>query len=277
VAEVSAKKSAELPPVGEPLPAPVPDSHTHLDMVQSAVGVGMTEAMDRARSVRIDPVVTVGTDVATSEWSVEAAQRHPSVYAAVAVHPNETTGVTDTDLDRIAELARRPRVRAVGETGLDHYRDWAPASDQERSFRAHIAIAKASGRALMIHDREAHDDVLRILEEEGPPPLVVFHCFSGDADMARLCADRGYVMSFAGNLTFSSAHPLREAARVAPAELILVETDAPFLTPAPFRGRPNAPDLAAVTLRALAELKQIDLLDLCHTVAANAERTLGPW
>lgn len=267
----------ELPPVPERLPFPVPDAHTHLEMVESTTGVGVAAALDRAHAAGIDRVVTVGTDVATSEWSVAAAHQHPAVYAAVAIHPNETSNLSDAELDRIAALARDPRVRAVGETGLDYYRDWAPRSAQEASFRSHIAIAKESDRALMIHDRDAHADVLRVLDEEGSPDRVVFHCFSGDEEFARACAERGYLMSFAGNLTFSSARALRNAARVAPLDLILVETDAPFLTPSPYRGRPNAPDLAALTLHALAEVKGVEVADLGRMVADNAVRAFGAW
>jgi TatD DNase family protein len=180
-------------------------------------------------------------------------------------------------LAEIEALARRPRVVAVGETGLDYYRDHAAPDVQRWWFREHIKIAKRTGKALMIHDREAHADVLRILEEEGPPPRVVFHCFSGDVAMAKHCAEAGYVMSFAGNVTFANAQPLRDAAAAAPPGLLLAETDAPFLTPVPNRGRPNAPAQVAYTLRCLAEVQGLDLAEFCDTVTATAERTFGPW
>ncbi len=180
-------------------------------------------------------------------------------------------------LAEIGALAGLPQVRAVGETGLDYYRDWAPPEVQREWFRAHIEIAKQAGKPLVIHDRDAHEDVLRILDADGPPEHVIFHCFSGDAAMAKRCAEAGYLMSFAGNVTFSSAQPLREAAAVAPVELILAETDAPFLTPVPFRGKPNAPALAALTLRAIAEVKQADLAGLCAAVTATGERVFGPF
>jgi TatD DNase family protein len=199
------------------------------------------------------------------------------VNAAVAIHPNDTTGVDDAVLDDIEAMAAHPKVRAIGETGLDYYRDWAPQEDQRRSFRAHIAMAKRTGLALMIHDRDAHDDVLRILQEEGAPEQVVFHCFSGDAEMAKVCADRGYVMSFAGNVTFRNAEPLREALRVAPLDLVLVETDAPFLTPVPHRGKPNASYLIPYTVRFMAEVKGVDLAELCTAIASNGERVFGSW
>jgi len=168
-------------------------------------------------------------------------------------------------------------VRAIGETGLDYYRDWAPAQVQREWFRGHIDIAKQTGKALVIHDREAHEDVLRILDADGPPERVIFHCFSGDAAMAKRCAEAGYLMSFAGNVTFSSAGQLREAAAAAPLELILVETDAPFLTPVPNRGKPNSPAMVAYTLRAIAEVKQVDVADVCGAVMAAGERAFGPW
>jgi TatD DNase family protein len=177
----------------------------------------------------------------------------------------------------IAELAALPQVRAVGETGLDYYRDSAPPEVQREWFRAHIEIAKRTGKALMIHDRDAHDDVLAILAEQGPPEHVIFHCFSGDAAMARKCASAGYVLSFAGTVTFSSATRLREAAIAVPAGQLLVETDAPFLTPVPNRGRSNAPAQVAHTLRAIAELKRLDVAELCGIVTATGERVFGQW
>jgi len=263
--------TAPAPPPA--LPRPALDSHTHLDMMD----VPVPEAMEAARAAGIVRVVTVGTTPESSRWSAERAGRHEGLYAAVAIHPNETAAVTDEALAGIEALAALPRVVAVGETGLDYYRDHAAPDVQRWWFREHIKIAKRAGKALMIHDRDAHADVLRILEEEGPPPRVVFHCFSGDAAMVKQCAEAGYVMSFAGNVTFANAQPLREAAAAAPADLLLAETDAPFLTPVPNRGRPNAPAQVAYTLRCLAELKGMDLAGLCDTVTATAERTFGPW
>jgi len=245
-----------------------------------------------ARAAGIVRIVTVGTDVESSRWSARCADDHDGVYAAVAIHPNETQAVSAEVgrgapapgssaaagvLAAIEDLARLPRVVAVGETGLDYYRHHAEPGVQRWWYREHIAIAKRAGKALMIHDREAHADVLRILEEEGPPDRVVFHCFSGDVAMAKQCAEAGYVMSFAGNVTFANAQPLRDAAAAAPADLILAETDAPFLTPVPNRGKPNEPALTADTLRCLAEVKGLDLADLCDTVTATAQRTFGPW
>jgi TatD DNase family protein len=180
-------------------------------------------------------------------------------------------------LAEIEALARQPRVVAVGETGLDYYRDHAAPDVQRWWFREHIKIAKRTGKALMIHDREAHADVLRLLEEEGPPPRVVFHCFSGDVAMVKQCAEAGYVMSFAGNVTFTNAQPLRDAAAAAPPHLLLAETDAPFLTPVPNRGKPNEPAQVAYTLRCLAQVQGLDLAELCDTVTATAQRAFGPW
>ncbi len=233
--------------------------------------------MAAAHAVGVRRVLTIGCDLPSSSWSAEAARENGDVYAAVAMHPNETTGITDDVIRDIAVMAEMPQVRAVGETGLDYYRDWAPPGDQQRSFRGHIEIAKSAGKTLVIHDREAHDDVLRILAEEGAPDKVVFHCFSGDATMAKECATRGYVMSFAGNVTFKNAGPLREALKVAPLELLLVETDAPFLTPMPYRGKPNASYLIPLTVRHMAEVKDLDLAELCAAISATGERLFGPW
>jgi TatD DNase family protein len=280
----SGASTAGVPPP-EPLPADALDSHTHLDLIERPV----PEILADARAARITRVVTIGVDVATSRWAADCADAHPGVYAAVAVHPNETARAStgpaggrdpagrDAVLAEIASLAALPQVRAVGETGLDYYRDWAPPAVQRDWFRAHIEIAKRAGKALMIHDRDAHEDVLRILEDEGPPEHVIFHCFSGDAAMAKRCAEAGYVMSFAGNVTFSNAGQLRDAAAAAPLDLILAETDAPFLTPVPYRGRPNAPALVAHTLRAIAEVKHVDLAELCAAVTATGERVFGSW
>jgi len=282
--------TAPVPP--SPLPRPALDSHTHLDMVDLPV----SQVVAAARAAGIVRIVTVGTDVESSRWSVRCAEDHDGVYAAVAIHPNEVFARGDDPpqppahgraarppvpprevLAEIEALAGSPQVVAVGETGLDYYRDHAAPDVQRWWFREHIKIAKRAGRALMIHDREAHADILRILEEEGPPDRVVFHCFSGDVPMVKQCAEAGYVMSFAGNVTFGNAQPLRAAAAAAPADLILAETDAPFLTPVPNRGKPNEPALTADTLRCLAEVKGMDLADLCDAVTATAARTFGPW
>jgi TatD DNase family protein len=271
------------PVVTDPLPRPALDGHTHLDMM----GLPVPGVLAAARRAGIARVVTVGTDLESSRWSAACAGQYDDVYAAVAIHPNDTEAAaagaggdadrTDEVLAEIEYLAGLPQVRAVGETGLDYYRDHSDPARQRDWFRAHIQIAKRTGKALMIHDREAHEDVLRILAEETPPPRVVFHCFSGDVEMAKRCAEAGYVMSFAGNLTFASAQNLRDAAAVAPAGLLLTETDAPFLTPVPWRGKPNSPALTAYTVRCLAEVKNMDVAELCDQLTATGERMYGPW
>jgi TatD DNase family protein len=269
------------PAAAEPLPAPAFDSHCHLDIM----GLPVPDVLGQARAAGIERVITVGIDLESSRWSARCADEYDSVYAAVAIHPNDTAKATEGGdglaaedvLAEIETLAGLPQVRAVGETGLDYYRDHSGPGLQRDWFRAHIGIAKRTGKALMIHDREAHEDVLRILAEEGPPDKVVFHCFSGDEQMAKRCADQGYVMSFAGNLTFNSAQNLRDAAAVAPADLLLAETDSPFLTPVPYRGRPNSPAMVAYTIRRLAEVRDMDLAALCAQVTATGERIFGPW
>jgi TatD DNase family protein len=268
---------AVVPPP-EPLPAEALDSHCHLDLIERPVA----EVLAAARAAGIARVVTIGIDLASSRWAARCAGEHDGVYAAVAIHPNETTSASpDTQRDevlaQVAGLAALPQVRAIGETGLDYYRDHASPAVQRDWFRAHIEIAKRAGKALVIHDRDAHEDVLAMLEAESPPEKVIFHCFSGDAAMAKRCAEAGYVMSFAGNITFKNAQPLREAAAAAPLDLLLVETDAPFLTPVPHRGKPNSPAMVAHTVRALADLKQVPVKDLCAQLTATGERMFGPW
>ncbi len=279
--ERAARRAGEFPPPPEPLAVPVFDSHTHLDITVEETG---TESVDSllaaAAKVGVDRVVQVGVDVPSSQWSAALAARDDRVLAAVALHPNDAPRLDDLDeaLRAIEALAAEPRVRGIGETGLDTYRtgDEGRAA-QETSFRAHIAIAKRHGKALIIHDRDAHRRVLEVLDAEGAPDTVILHCFSGDADFAAECVRRGYLLSFAGTVTFASAGELRAAAAVTPPEQMLVETDAPFLTPTPYRGRPNASYLIPLTVRALAETTGIDLDDLCAAISANGERVLGPW
>lgn len=278
------------PPPPEPLRVAVADSHTHLDMQSGTVEEGLA----KAASVGVTTVVQVGCDVKGSRWAAETAAAYENVHAAVALHPNEAPrivhgdpdgwsrqgaragggdGALDEALAEIEALAALDHVKAVGETGLDFFRTGPEGTAaQERSFRAHIEIAKRRGKALVIHDREAHADVLRILREEGAPERTVFHCYSGDAEMARECAAAGYYMSFAGTVTFKNAAPLREALAVAPLELLLVETDAPYLTPAPYRGRPNAPYLIPLTVRAMAAVRGLDEDAMATALAANTAR-----
>ncbi|MEV6298094.1 TatD family hydrolase [Actinoplanes sp. NPDC051861] len=283
----SSRRSGEFPPAPEPLAVPVFDSHTHLDLTVQEAGVPGDGAGDpiealitAAAKSGVDRLVQVGVDVASSRWGAELAARHESVLAAVALHPNEAPRLSDLDsaLREIEELAAHPRVRGVGETGLDTFRtgDEGRAA-QEESFRAHIAIAKRYGKALIIHDRDAHDDVLRVLDAEGAPDTVVLHCFSGDAEFAAECVRRGYHLSFAGTVTFASAANLREAAAITPPEQMMVETDAPYLTPMPHRGRPNASYLIPLTVRALAQARGVDVDELCATISANGDRVFGSW
>jgi TatD DNase family protein len=267
-------REGEAPPLPEPLAVAVADSHCHLDIMGGDVAAQLALAV----SVGIDTVVQIGVDVASSRLAVELARSYVSVHAAVALHPNEAGrgAATEAAIAEIALLASDPAVVAIGETGLDHFRTEPSGQGmQEESFRAHIAIAKATGKTLVIHDRDAHDDVLRVLLEEGAPDRVVFHCYSGDEAMARVCADAGYYLSFAGPVTFKPNDELRAAAAVCPADRLLVETDAPFLTPMPFRGRPNAPYLIPLTMRALAAARGADLDELCGQVAANGKRAFN--
>ncbi len=271
----AAGRTGDPPPLPEPLPVDILDSHAHLDLMD----VDVEQALAAAASVGIGTVVQVGVDVASSRWSAQVAGEHPTVHAAVALHPNEAGrgAATDEALREVEALAALPQVVAVGETGLDHFRTTTEAGHrlQEESFRAHIGIAKRTGRTLVIHDRDAHDDVLRVLLDEGAPDRVVFHCFSGDVAMARACAEHGFWMSFAGPVTFRPNDDLRAAAAATPAELLLVETDAPFLTPMPFRGRPNAPYLVPLTVRALAGVKGLELAALCEVLADNGRRAFA--
>ncbi len=261
------------PPAPPPLRTETVDSHCHLD----AMGVPVAEAVAAAQAVGVRRMVTVGDTMASSRWCAATAAEFPDVYAAVAVHPNETADFTDADAEELAALAALPQVRAVGETGLDYYWGRVAPEIQQKAFRTHIDIAKRTGKALVIHDRDAHDDVLRVLESEGAPQRTVFHCFSGDVSMSRHCVERGYYLSFSGTVTFKNAAATREAASVVPLGLLLVETDAPFLTPAPYRGRPNAPYLVPLTVRALADVKGVGEDELAAATAANAERVFGPW
>jgi TatD DNase family protein len=261
------------PPLPEPLPSPVFDSHCHLD----AMGVDVRQSLVDAAAVGVTRVVTVGDTLASSQWSVDTAAAHPGVAAAVGVHPNELGDLDESTWDGLAALAARPEVVAIGETGLDFYWDRVPAPVQEEGFRRQLALAKEAGKPVVIHDRDAHADVLRVLREEGAPEWTVFHCFSGDAGMAVECVRAGYVLSFAGTLTFRNAPALRAAAAEVPLSQLLVETDAPFLTPVPFRGRPNAPYLIPLTARALAEVKGVPVERLCEEVTRTGQRIFGDW
>ena len=276
-------RDVSRPPAPEPLAVPVYDNHCHLEIQDGDEALDVAAQLDRGLAVGIAGVVQAGGDIESSRWSADAADAHPRVLAAVAIHPNEApayaaAGRLEEAIAVIDELAARPRVRAIGETGLDFFRtgaDGRPA--QYESFEAHIALAKKHGLAMQIHDRDAHEEVLATLARVGAPERTVFHCFSGDARMARVAAEHGYYLSFAGNVTFSNAHNLRDALAVIPRERILVETDAPFLTPTPYRGRPNAPYLVPVTMRFMAAELDTDLDELCAQIAANTLAVYGSF
>jgi len=275
------------PPMPAPLRTPVVDSHCHLDMSATddpPLPVG--EALARAAAVGVPRIVQIGCDLPGARWAVDVAEQFPQVVAAVSLHPNEAPRIAgrsgraalETAWAEIDALAGHPRVRAVGETGLDFFRTGEDGRDvQEESFRRHIAMAKSRDKALVIHDRDAHDDVVRVLADEGAPDRVVFHCFSGGPELARTCAEHGWVMSFAGTVTFRNAGLLRDALAVAPTDLLLVETDAPYLTPHPYRGRPNASYLVPLTVRAMAAVKGLDEDDLAASIATTTERIFGSW
>ncbi|QDG64265.1 TatD family hydrolase [Pseudarthrobacter sp. NIBRBAC000502771] len=272
-----------FPPAPEPLPVPVMDNHTHLDFPEGKGPVGVKAALDAAEAVGVLGAVQVGCDLESSRFTVEAVDLDERLLGAVALHPNDAPqyaarGELEAALAEIEQLAAHPRIRAIGETGLDFYRtEGAGLRHQEYSFRRHIDIAKRLDLTLQIHDRDAHGDVVRVLREEGAPERVVFHCFSGDEDLARTCNEQGWWMSFAGTLTFKNAANLRAALAVADRELVMVETDAPFLTPHPHRGRPNASYMVPYTVRAMAELTGSDLAALCTAISENTVRAYGSW
>ena len=275
-----------MPEAPDPLPIPVVDNHTHLDISRDGEAVSVDDlgpVLAEAAAVGVDRVVQIGCDLPGARFAVEAAERYAGVVAGVALHPNEVPGLAasgglDAAYAEIERLAAHPRVRVVGETGLDYYRtgpDGAPA--QQDSFRWHIDLAKRLDRTLQIHDRDSHDDVLRVLAEEGAPERTVLHCFSGGPDMARECVDRGYHLSFSGTVTFKSSKALRAALAQTPLELVLVETDAPYLTPHPWRGATNTPALVPLTVRSMAAVLGVAVPTLCQALSDNAERLYGPW
>ncbi|XNZ00544.1 TatD family hydrolase [Micrococcus luteus] len=282
------KRRLEYPPAPEPLSVRVVDNHTHLDFRDGLVTVTPSQAMDAAEAVGVRGAIQVGCDVESARFTIESIDADPRLLGAVAIHPNDAArhaerGDLDAALTEIERLAAHPRVRAVGETGLDYFRtrDEAGHAVQQESFRWHIRLARSLGKALQIHDRDAHEDVVRILLEEqagaGLPEKVVFHCFSGEAELARTCNERGWYMSFAGPVTFKANDALREALREAREDLLLVETDAPFLTPHPYRGRPNAPYLVPYTLRHMAETRGVDVEMLARAINANTTAVYGEF
>lgn len=279
------------PPLPQPLPAPVIDAHCHLEVAHRGLELlSPLDAVTVAEAANVTRIVQVGCDLAAARWSVQVAERVPGLVAAIGIHPNDAARLVAREgkaalaqtLAEIEELAAAPFVRGIGETGLDYFRTGPEGQQtQAEAFRWHIDLARRTGRALVIHDRDAHADVLDILADEaangGLPEAVQLHCFSGDAQMARVCADNGWYVSFAGVVTFRNAPDLHEAAKVVPNELILVETDAPYLTPEPYRGQTNASYLVPLTVRRLAALRNQDLGELCGHLYDNAQRAFGGW
>jgi TatD DNase family protein len=270
-------------PLPEPLPVPTVDSHAHMEIVTDAAfdSKDVADVIAEAKSVNVDRIVQVGYSAEQSRWCVGAAEKwNSSVLAAVALHPNEAPVVDDlkADLKIIEELAQHPRVRAIGETGLDYFRTPPELrARQQESFKWHIDLAKRTNKALVIHDRDSHDDVLSILLEVGAPEKTVFHCFSGDVAMAKICIERGYILSFAGTLTFKNAPELRDSVKLVPLDQLLVETDSPFLAPAPHRGAGNTPAQIANIVRAMATERNQDLAELATALSENAERVFGSF
>ena len=273
----------EPAPLPEPLPVPTVDAHAHIEIVTDAApdSDAVRKVLDDAKSVNVDRIVQVGYSAEQSQWCVDMANAFPGrVLAAVALHPNEAPIVENLEADWaiIEKLAQEPRVRAIGETGLDYFR--TPPELQKRqqeSFKWHIDLAKRTKKALVIHDRDSHEDVLSVLLEVGAPEKTVFHCFSGDVEMAKICIDRGYILSFAGTLTFKNAPSLREAVKLVPHDQLLVETDSPFLAPAPHRGALNTPAQIANIVRAMAAERDEDVAELATALSQNAERIFGSF
>ena len=273
----------EFAPLPEPLPVAVADAHAHLEIVTNDTpdSDAVRKVLDEAKSVGVDRMVQVGYSAEQSEWCAALADLYPGrVLAAVALHPNEAPVVEDlaADLAIIERLAYLPRVRAIGETGLDYFRTPPELRGVQReSFKWHIELAKKTNKALVIHDRDSHEDVLSVLLEVGAPEKTVFHCFSGDVEMAKTCIERGYILSFAGTMTFKNAPALREAVKLVPYSQLLVETDSPFLAPTPHRGMQNTPAQIPTIVRAIAAERGDDLAELCDALSKNTERVFGSF
>jgi TatD DNase family protein len=277
-------RDLRYPPLPEPLEVGTYDNHTHLDIEDGDEPLSVTEQLDRATSSGIVGVVQVGVTLESSKWSAALAEKEPRVLAAVALHPNEAPlyenrSALDSAIAEIAVLANQSRVRAIGETGLDFFRTSGEDAIalQKHSFEEHIRIAKENDIALMIHDRDAHAEVVKTLKRVGAPERVVFHCYSGDVDLAEICNENGWYMSFAGNITIKRNQHLRDSLAIARKELVLVETDAPFLTPEPYRGRPNASYLVPITVRKMAEVLDSDANQVAAQLTANTEAVYGVW
>lgn len=276
-------RGGDWPASPEPLPSPIVDNHAHLEFPAGDEPRTVADRLDEAAAVGVTRVVQIGCSLESARWTADAVAEFPTLLGGVALHPNDAAtlaaaGDYHAAFAEIAELARGTRIRVVGETGLDYFRTGPEGhAAQVESFRDHIALAKELGKPLQIHDRDAHADVIEVLERDGAPEVTVFHCFSGDAAMAQLCADRGWFLSFAGTVTFKNARDLHAAAALTPLSQLLIETDAPFLTPHPHRGKPNAPAQAAHTVRAVAQLLERDLADVCAAVWDTSHSIYGPW
>jgi len=275
--DVSRNRPAPPPPA--PL-SPLVDAHTHLDACGARSADDVRAILDRAGAVGVQAVVTIADDLDSARWVTTATGWDDRLYAAVALHPTRAADLDEAARDEIEQLASAPRVVAIGETGMDLYwpgrLDGCAAPDVQReAFAWHIDLAKRTGKPLMIHNRDADAEVLDVLRAEGAPDTVIFHCFSSGPQMARSCIDAGWVLSLSGTVSFRNAHELREAATLIPAGQLLVETDAPFLTPHPFRGAPNEPYCLPYTARALAELLGRPAEDVAAETADTARRVYG--
>lgn len=275
------KRNTRYPDAPEPLPFPVVDNHTHLDFRDGSISVTVQQALDAAAAVGVEGLIQVGCDVESSRFAVQVASEYPNILAAIAIHPNDAArlgevGELHNAISQIEALAAHERVRAIGETGLDYFRTGEEGHQaQEESFREHLRIAVEHGKAVQIHDRDAHHDVVRILRDAVLPERVVFHCFSGDAELAQICNENGWYMSFSGTVTFKNSLDLQEALRLADPQLLLVETDAPFLTPHPFRGRPNASYMIPYTTRFMAQTREAELVQFCEQISKNTGAVYG--
>jgi TatD DNase family protein len=284
IGEDGRSRDRSRPAAPDPLPMSVVDAHCHLDIADGEDGnwLAAAEAIKLAASVGVTRIVQVGCDLPGAVWAVEAAEQYPNIIAGIALHPNEApklaaVGELDNALAEIERLATSSsKVRVIGETGLDYFRTGEDGrAAQHASFAAHIQLAKRLDKTLMIHDRDAHDDILKILDREGVPDRLVMHCFSGDTEFARECVNRGAFLSFAGVVTFKNAQSLRDALAVTPLDRILVETDAPYLTPMPHRGQPNASYLIPHTVRKMAGVLNISVAELCQALSDNSNRAFG--
>jgi TatD DNase family protein len=278
------RKNLSYPELPEPLLVGAYDNHTHLEIADGDQPMDYQDHMSLAAQVGILGAVQVGVTLESSRWCAEVAAKDSRLLAAVAIHPNEAAKyeskqALDNDIEGIASLAGEPRVRAIGETGLDFFRteDSQGIEFQQYSFERHIAIAKQHNLALQIHDRDAHDKVVETLLRVGAPEKVVFHCYSGDLELAKICSDNGWYTSFAGNITIKRNQHLRDSLKAMPKTKILVETDAPFLTPEPLRGRPNAPYLVPITVRFMAQQLGMDADELSGQIAQNTIEVYGSW